>query len=61
MNEQAAPKNDLMHKLARQIVERRNLIFLIVVILLIFSVISQSWVSVENDLTTYLPETSGTR
>ena len=61
MNEQAAPKNDVMHKVARQIVERRNLIFLIVVILLIFSVISRSWVSVENDLTTYLPETSGTR
>ena len=61
MNEQAAPKNDVMHKVARQIMERRNLIFLIVVILLIFSVISRSWVSVENDLTTYLPETSGTR
>lgn len=61
MNEQAAPKNDVMHKVARQIVERRNLIFLIVVILLIFSVISKNWVSVENDLTTYLPDTSGTR
>ena len=61
MNEQAAPKNDVMHKLARQIVERRNLIFLIVVILLIFSVISKNWVHVENDLTTYLPDTSGTR
>ena len=61
MNEQAAPKNDVMHKVACQIVERRNLIFLIVVILLIFSVISRSWISVENDLTTYLPETSGTR
>ena len=61
MNEQAAPKNDVMHKIARQIVERRNLIFLIVVILLIFSVISKNWVKVENDLTTYLPDTSGTR
>ena len=61
MNEQTAPKNDVMHKIARQIVERRNLIFLIVVILLIFSVISKNWVKVENDLTTYLPDTSGTR
>lgn len=60
MNEQA-PQNDFMHKLARQIVERRNLIFLIVVILLIFSLISRNWVRVENDLTTYLPETSETR
>lgn len=55
------PKNDFMHKLARQIVERRNLIFLVVAILLIFSMFSRNWVSVENDLTTYLPETSGTR
>ena len=61
MNEQAAPKNDVMHKVARQIVERRNLIFLIVAILLIFSVISKDWVNVENDLTNYLPDTSGTR
>ena len=61
MNEQTAPKNDVMHKIARQIVERRNLIFLIVVILLIFSIISKDWVHVENDLTTYLPDTSGTR
>ena len=57
----APPKNDFMHKLARQIVERRNLIFLIVIILFIFSLISRNWVSVENDLTTYLPGTSETR
>ena len=60
-NEQAVPQNDFMHKMARQIVERRNLIFLVVVILLIFSMISRNWVSVENDLTTYLPDTSETR
>ena len=58
---QSPPKNDVMHKLALQIVERRNLIFLIVIILLIFSVISKSWVTVENDLTTYLPDESDTR
>ena len=58
---QSPPKNDFMHKLALQIVERRNLIFLIVIILLIFSVISKSWVTVENDLTTYLPDGSDTR
>ena len=57
----APPKNDFMHKLARQIVERRNLIFLVVIILLIFSLVSRNWVSVENDLTTYLPGTSETR
>lgn len=58
---QSPPNNDFMHKLALQIVERRNLIFLVVVILLIFSVIAKNWVSVENDLTTYLPDTSDTR
>ena len=58
---QSPPKNDFMHKLALQIVERRNLIFLIVIILLIFSAISKSWVTVENDLTTYLPDESDTR
>ena len=40
-----------MVKLATQIVDRRNLIFLLVVIGLIFSLISRSWVEVENDLT----------
>ena len=29
MTEQEQPKNDCMHKLALQIVERRNLVFLI--------------------------------
>ena len=32
MTEQEQPKNDFMHKLALQIVERRNLVFLIVIL-----------------------------
>ena len=50
-----------MMKLATFIVDKRNLVFLLIGISLIFSVISQGWVVVENDLTAYLPETSETR
>ena len=50
-----------MLKLARFIVDKRNLVFLVVIIGLIFSVFSRSWVQVENDLTAYLPADSETR
>ena len=58
MTEQEQPKNDFMHKLALQIVERRNLVFLIVILGTIFTIFSRSWVKVESDLTTYLPKTA---
>ena len=61
MTEQEQPKNDFMHKLALQIVERRNLVFLIVILGAVFTIFSRSWVKVESDLTTYLPKTSETR
>ena len=44
-----------MLKLARFIVDKRNLVFLVVIIGLIFSVFSCSWVQVENDLTPPIP------
>ena len=50
-----------MVKLATFIVDKRNLIFLITIILLIFSMFSRNWVEVENDLTAYLPEDSQTK
>ena len=50
-----------MMKLATFIVDKRNLVFLLMGISLIFSAVSRSWVEVENDLTAYLPETSETR
>ena len=50
-----------MTKLATFIVDKRNLVFLLMGISLVFSVISRNWVEVENDLTAYLPETSETR
>lgn len=50
-----------MAKLATFIVDKRNLVFLLTVILLIFSAFSRNWVEVESELSAYLPEDSGTR
>ena len=50
-----------MEKLAAFIVDKRNLIFLLIGIFMIFSLISRGWVEVENDLTAYLPEGSATK
>ena len=47
------PKNNeegFMYKLASFIVDKRNLIFLIVAIGLVFSAFSRNWVQVENQL-----------
>ena len=54
-------KNNFMVKLATFIVDKRNLFFLLTVILLIFSGFSRNWVEVENDLTYYLPDSSDTK
>ena len=50
-----------LEKLSTVIVDKRNLVFLIVIILLVFSAFSRNWVEVESDLTAYLPETSQTK
>lgn len=50
-----------MEKLAAFIVDKRNLIFLLYVFALIFSIVAMSWVNVENDITTYLGEDTETR
>ncbi len=50
-----------MEKLAAFIVDKRNLIFLLYVFALIFSIVAMSWVNVENDITTYLGENTETR
>ena len=49
-----------MYKFASFIVDKRNLIFLIVAIGLAFSVFSRNWVQVENQLSAYLPKDSET-
>ena len=50
-----------MEVLAAVIVDKRNLIFFFYICAMIFSVFSQGWVHVENDITAYLPENTETR
>ncbi len=50
-----------MMKLASFIVDKRNLVFLLVGIFMIFSLFARNWVEVENDLTAYLPSDSKTK
>ena len=52
---------NVMTRVATFIVDKRNLIFLLVGIAIAFSVFSRSWVTVENDLTAYLPAGSATK
>ena len=49
-----------MIKVATFIVDRRNLLFLLFGIAIIFSVISMNWVKVENSMSAYLPDTTET-
>lgn len=53
--------NSLFYKIARIIVDKRYLFFLLYVFALVFSMFSMKWVKVENDITTYLPEDTETR
>ena len=53
--------SSFLEKVSTFIVDKRNLIFLLVIILLIFSAFSRSWVEVESDLTAYLPDDSQTK
>ncbi|HHY12547.1 MAG TPA: MMPL family transporter, partial [Firmicutes bacterium] len=51
----------LLERIAKVIVDRRNLLFLLYVIAIIFSMFSMHWVRVENDIVYYLSEDSKTR
>ena len=57
------PKQDrsFMTQLATFIVDKRNLFFLLIVVLLIFSAFSRNWVEVENDLVAFLPDDAETK
>ncbi len=59
--EQEKSGNNFMIKIATFIVDKRNLFFLLYVFAIIFCVIAKDWVHVEDDITTYLPETTETR
>lgn len=54
-------KNGLFEKLATFIVDKRTFFFLLYGFAILFSIISMSWVQVENDVTSYLPEETETR
>lgn len=61
MDKSQTNKTNPMLKLAGFIVDKRNLIFLIYIILTVFSVFSRNWTEVENDLTYYLPSDAETK
>ncbi len=54
-------KSSFLIKLAAFIVDKRNLIFFLYICILIFCLFSRSWVSVCNDITEYLPDSTETR
>ena len=60
-NETKENGSSFMEKLSTVIVDKRNLIFLLTIILLVFSAFSRNWVEVESDLTYYLPSDSETK
>ena len=62
MSKKMKDKEDesFMIKVATFIVDKRNLFFLIFGILIIFSLVSSSWVNVENSLSAYLPDSTET-
>ncbi len=53
--------SSFMVKLATLIVDKRKGFYLIFIMLIIFSILSMDKVKVNNDLTTYLPDTTETR
>ena len=57
----SSENDNFMTKVATFIVDRRNLFFLLFGIAIIFSVVSMNWVSVENAMSAYLPDTTETR
>ena len=62
MSKKMKEKDDagFMVKVATFIVDKRNLFFLIFGIAIIFSLLSSSWVKVENALSAYLPDSTET-
>ncbi|MGN0596188.1 MAG: RND family transporter [Ruminiclostridium sp.] len=54
-------KSNPMIKLATVIVDKRKAVFLFFIIAAVFCVCAMGWVSINNDITTYLPDTTETR
>lgn len=58
---QETEKPSFFVRLATMIVDKRNLIFFLYIAALIFCLFSRNWVSVCNDITEYLPDSTETR
>lgn len=54
-------EDNFMMRVSTFIVDKRNLIFLLMIISIIFSLFSSKWVSVENALSAFLPDKSTTK
>ena len=52
---------NFMYRLSEIIVDKRKIIFLVVILGVIFSLFSMGWVEVENDLADFLPEKSDSK
>ncbi len=61
MKKEKKSGQSFMVRLATFIVDKRNLIFLLVAIGAVFTLFSRNWVQVEDDLAAYLPQDSTTR
>ncbi len=48
--------NTIFERIATFVVDKRTLFFLLYIFALVFSLVSMSWVEIENDVTTYLSE-----
>ena len=62
--EPAAPEKssgNAMLKICGFIVDKRNLFFLLFILLSVFSAFSRNWVKVENSLSAYLPQSTETK
>jgi len=54
-------ENNFFKRFATFVVDKRNLFFLLYIFAFVFCMFSMGWVEVENDVTTYLPESTETR
>ena len=57
-HKKAEENGNLMESLATFIVDKRSLIFLILIIGVVFSAFSTNWIQVENNLQEFLPDDS---
>ncbi len=53
--------NSFMEKLAALIVDKRNIVMFFYAAAIVFSIFSQNWIKVCNDITAYLPQDTETR